>query len=225
MQRNGRSVAAETQIRRGIISNGAFSSAFRSHLLGREAAYRVAINESAVLPLAYLLSRPCRSAAGVATAPGAECLDVGRSSAWSDSTPRIGVVCHSGGVRSDIGRWFARGSPVRRAARRMSVTIQTATLPTTTSVPEWDRQFRLVRAHHKHREKLGRLGLAGIGADAVAVAGQLGEALSSLVGRHRSVVNLTADRPLEHGRADDGGFGMRVARRVAAGPYSTSTPL
>src|SRR6516162_6476914 len=41
-------------------------------------------------------------------------------------------------------------------------------------------------------------GLAGIGADAVAVAGQLGEALSGLVGRRRSVVDLTADRPLEH---------------------------
>jgi hypothetical protein len=51
-----------------------------------------------------------------------------------------------------------------------------------TSVPEWDRQFRLVRVHHKHREELGRLRLAGIGADAVAVAGQLGEALSGLVG-------------------------------------------
>jgi sodium:dicarboxylate symporter family protein len=36
------------------------------------------------------------------------------------------------------------------------------------SVPEWDRQFRLVRVHHEHREQLGRLRLAGIGADAVA---------------------------------------------------------
>jgi hypothetical protein len=47
-----------------------------------------------------------------------------------------------------------------------------------TLVPEWDRQFRLIRIHHEHREELGRLRLAGIGADAVAVAGQLGEALS-----------------------------------------------
>jgi hypothetical protein len=54
-----------------------------------------------------------------------------------------------------------------------------------TSVPKWDRQFRLVRVHHEHREELGRLRLAGIGADAVAVAGQLGEALSDLVGRAR----------------------------------------
>src|ERR671931_1246342 len=38
-----------------------------------------------------------------------------------------------------------------------------------TSVPEWDRQFRLIRVHHEHREKLGRLRLTGIGADAVAV--------------------------------------------------------
>src|SRR6266436_8528064 len=85
-----------------------------------------------------------------------------------------------------------------------------------TSVPEWDRQFRLVRVHHEHREELGRLRLAGIGADAVAVAGQLGEALSGVVGRHWSVVDLTADRPLKHGRVDEGGFGMRVTRRVAA---------
>src|ERR1700738_5212481 len=82
-----------------------------------------------------------------------------------------------------------------------------------TSVPEWDRQLRLVRVHHEHREKLGRLRIAGIGADGVAVAGQLGEALSGLVGRHRSVVDLTADRPLKNGRVDEGGFGMRVARR------------
>ena len=84
-----------------------------------------------------------------------------------------------------------------------------------TSVPEWDRQFRLVCVDHEHREKLGRLGLAGIGADAVAVAGQLGEALSGLAGRHRSVIDLTVDRPLEHGRVDKGGFGMRVTGRVA----------
>ena len=75
-----------------------------------------------------------------------------------------------------------------------------------TSVPEWDRQVRLVRVHDEHREELGRLRLAGIGADAVAVPGQLGEALSGLVDRHRSVVDLTAHRPLEHGRVDEGGF-------------------
>jgi NAD(P)-dependent dehydrogenase (short-subunit alcohol dehydrogenase family) len=40
--------------------------------------------------------------------------------------------------------------------------------------------------------------VSGVGADAVAFAGQLGEALSGLVGCHRSVVDLTADRPLEH---------------------------
>src|SRR5215471_20053800 len=107
--------------------------------------------------------------------------------------------CHSAGDRSDIGRGSpdrsARGSPVRRAAHRMSVTTQTATPPTMTSVPEWDRRFRLVRVHHEHREELGRLSLAGIGADAVAVAGQLREALSGLVGRHRLIVDLTADLP------------------------------
>ena len=53
-------------------------------------------------------------------------------------------------------------------------------------------------------------------ADTVAVAGQLGEALSGRVGRHWLIVDLTADRPLEHGRVDEGGFGMRVTLRVAA---------
>src|SRR5262245_30171730 len=85
-----------------------------------------------------------------------------------------------------------------------------------TSVPEWDRQFRLARIHHEHREELGRLSVAGIGADPVAVAGQLREALSRLVGRHRFIVDLTADLPLKHSRIDEGGFGMRVTRRVAA---------
>ena len=40
-----------------------------------------------------------------------------------------------------------------------------------TSVVEWDRKFRLVRVHDEHREELGRLGLAGIGAAAVVVGG------------------------------------------------------
>jgi len=62
------------------------------------------------------------------------------------------------------------------------------------SVAEWDRQFRLVRVHHEYREELGRLRLAGIGADAVAVAGQLGEALSSdLVGRRMIVMIFRTD--------------------------------
>jgi hypothetical protein len=38
-----------------------------------------------------------------------------------------------------------------------------------TSVPEWDRHFRLVRVHHEHCEEFGRLRLAGIGAYALAV--------------------------------------------------------
>src|SRR5438552_702459 len=105
---------------------------------------------------------------------------------------------------------------IRRSTRRADSSHCEDTFTSKTSVPEWDRQFRLVRVHHEHREELGRLRLAGIGTDAVAVAGQLGEALSRLVGRHRSVVDLTADRPLKHGRVDEGGFGMRVARRVAA---------
>jgi hypothetical protein len=44
-----------------------------------------------------------------------------------------------------------------------------------TSVFEWDRQFRLVRVHYQHREEHGRLRLAGVGADDVAVAEQTDE--------------------------------------------------
>jgi len=58
--------------------------------------------------------------------------------------------------------FVARGKPRRR---------QTTPRRAGTSVPEGDRQFRLIRVHHEHREELGRLRLAGIGADAVAVAG------------------------------------------------------
>jgi hypothetical protein len=46
--------------------------------------------------------------------------------------------------------------------------------------------------------------------------GQLGEALSGRIGCHRSVVDLTADRALKHGRVDEGGLGMGVTRQVAA---------
>ena len=52
----------------------------------------------------------------------------------------------------------------------------------------------------------------------MAIAGHLGEALSCLIDRHRSVVDLTADCSLEHGRIDEGGFGMFVSRRVTARP-------
>src|SRR5438128_771062 len=97
---------------------------------------------------------------------------------------------------------FARSAEACERSSRQRVDIHGGT--SKTSVPEWDRQFRLVRVHHEHSEELARFRLAGIGADAVAVAGQLGEALSGLVGRHRSVVDLTADRPLTHGRVYEG---------------------
>src|SRR5262249_53272730 len=59
-----------------------------------------------------------------------------------------------------------------------------------------ERQLLLARVDHEHRQELGRLRLASIGADGVAVAGRLREALSALVCRHRSVIDLAADRPL-----------------------------
>src|SRR5215813_66027 len=84
------------------------------------------------------------------------------------------------------------------------------------SLRERERQLRLARVHHEHGEELGRLRLAGIGADAVTVARHFGEALSGLVGLHWSVVDLAADRSLEHGRVDESGPGMRVTGREAA---------
>src|ERR1700722_12527105 len=81
---------------------------------------------------------------------------------------------------------------------------------------EWGRQFRVVGVRNEHRKQLGRLGLAGVGADVVAVSRHFGEVFSSLVNRDRPFVDLTADRAFEHGRVDEGGFGMGVTRRGAA---------
>src|SRR3954451_5600889 len=102
---------------------------------------------------------------------------------------------------------------------------RTADAMAMTLLPEWDRQFRLVRVHHEDREELGRLRLTGIRADSVTVAGELREALSGLVGPHRSIVDLTRDLALKHGCVDEGGFRMRVTRRVAARPVFDENPL
>src|SRR3954470_76321 len=112
-------------------------------------------------------------------------------------------------------RYLANWRPLRRSIIVLLL-VGYSSRGIRTSVPQRGRQFRLAGVHHEHREELGRLRLAGIGADGVAVAGQFGEALSGLVGRLRSVVDLTPDRPLEHGRVDEGRFGMHVASRVAA---------
>jgi len=63
-------------------------------------------------------------------------------------------------------------------------------------VLERNHEDGLVRVDDKHRQQLGRLRLAGIGADGVTVPGQLGEVLPDRVDRRRSVVDLAADRPL-----------------------------
>jgi hypothetical protein len=56
------------------------------------------------------------------------------------------------------------------------------------------------------------------------LAGQFGEVLSRRVGRHCSIVDLTTDRPLKHGRVDECGFGMRVSRRVTARAVFEAVP-
>jgi hypothetical protein len=98
----------------------------------------------------------------------------------------------------DIG--FTRKRTRALASRIFSRCNISCTKGINPQFPNGIRQFRIFRVHHEHREELGRLRLAGIGADAVAVAGQLGEALSGLVGRLRPVVDLTANLPLKHGR-------------------------
>src|SRR3954467_3251253 len=92
----------------------------------------------------------------------------------------------------------------------------TARAATRGLVSKWSRQVRLTRVQYEHRQEFCRLRFAGIGADGVPVAGHLRETLPGRVGRHRAVVDLTADRPLQHGCVDEGGLRMGVARRVAA---------
>src|SRR5581483_9572776 len=87
--------------------------------------------------------------------------------------------------------------------------------PSAISLPNWGGQRLLVCIDDEDGQKLGRLRLARIGADGVTVAGQLGPALSCGVDRNRPVVDLAANRPLEHGRVDEG-VRVRVGRRVPA---------
>jgi hypothetical protein len=62
------------------------------------------------------------------------------------------------------------------------------------------RPFGLVRVHDANREKLGRLRVAGIGADAVAVApADRRKPPPAVQVVTVSVIDLTADRSLEHG--------------------------
>src|SRR2546426_8681766 len=95
------------------------------------------------------------------------------------------------------------------------------TFTSKTSVPEWDRQFRLVRVHHEYGEELGRFRLAGIGADAVAVAGQLGEALS---GEPSSGVRLTPARSTGRALLDGQVRNDVGASREAASIRASSRP-
>jgi hypothetical protein len=59
-----------------------------------------------------------------------------------------------------VAAGIVRGQPTNTPAERTFSGFRES------SVPEWDRQFRLVGIHHEL--KLGRLRVAGIGADAVA---------------------------------------------------------
>jgi len=67
--------------------------------------------------------------------------------------------------------WLASGGAKRRAPQHR--VLRGHGHKYQTSVPQWERQFRLVRVHDEHREELGRLRLAGIGADAVAVGSSI----------------------------------------------------
>src|SRR5215831_15173997 len=93
-------------------------------------------------------------------------------SAWLGATPAGGGGTRGGPLAPRVQRGRRGGVhrpcefPIRR---RHSAGGTALLLPLScivqaqTSVPEWDRQFRLMRVHHEHREELGRLRLAGIG--------------------------------------------------------------
>src|SRR5262249_1553730 len=113
---------------------------------------------------------------------------------------RSGQPAESDDVCREDRSKLSRLSHVRASVFRATHTRpKRNTAPPFSSGPsflEWERQLLLARVDDEHRQQLGRLGLAGIGADGVTVAGQLGEALSGLVGRHRSVIDLAAERRL-----------------------------
>src|SRR5262245_63939373 len=62
---------------------------------------------------------------------------------------------------SSTGTFSPRASSSSTAKQEVCW-ITSAIISDQTSVPEWDCQFRFVRVHHEHREKFGRLRLAGI---------------------------------------------------------------
>lgn len=73
------------------------------------------------------------------------------------------------------------------------------------------RQFGFARVDNEHGQELHRLGIASIGADAVAIAGHFEEVFARLVGHDRTVVHLASYRAFEHGRLDECRFPMRVS--------------
>jgi len=84
----------------------------------------------------------------------------------STPNPFAAIVRHEAivlalGERRTVPRFFQPHSCLA-LGRDAGITVSHAAI--LTSVPEWDRQFHLVRVHHEHREELGRLRLAGIGA-------------------------------------------------------------
>ena len=125
-------------------------------------------------------------------------LSIGRAIAV-DPTPLAGDP--SAQIRP--GGLLARTRARLLAARAVSLHDVSAGL-TRRSVGERRRQFGFVRVHDEHRQKLGALSLAGVGADVVAVARELRETLPSMIGRDWAVVDLAADRPFQHRRIYEG---------------------
>jgi hypothetical protein len=80
-------------------------------------------------------------------------------------------------------------------------------------VPERDRQFSLVRVHHKHRDETYKAGqsFSELPGDRQGVTTN-----ASKMKPHRSVVDLTENLPRKHGRVDEGG--LDACGQVAARP-------
>src|SRR5438270_9360589 len=73
----------------------------------------------------------------------------------SNPVPSSGESCANLTSTVRVGRCpsHKRGGTMEAIASA----VPTADAMTMISVPEWDRQLRLVRVHHEHREELGRL--------------------------------------------------------------------
>src|SRR5690242_17934678 len=78
-------------------------------------------------------------------------------------------------------------------------------------------QLCIVGVHDKYSQQFRGLGVAGVGAYSVMVAGSLGEIFTLLEHPDLSAIHLAPDRAFENGSVDKCGFGVRVSGGRPAG--------